>query len=169
MRRMFSREQSAIGDLFERHRRELTAYLLRKVGRADAADLLQETFARFIARIEAEPVAEPPPFLQKIAMNLARDHARAKAAEAKLFELGAVGADAPSPELSPLAQMERMEKWRLVHAAILALPPRCREVFVLYMNDGLDLGAIAARLGMSRNMAQKHMRMALARCWAALE
>ena len=51
----------------------------------------------------------------------------------------------------------------------VALPPRCREVFVLYMNDGLDLGEIAARLGMSRNMAQKHMRLALARCWAALE
>jgi RNA polymerase sigma factor (sigma-70 family) len=169
MRRMFSREQSAIGDLFERHRRELTAYLMRRVGRADAADLLQETFARFIARIEAEPVAEPPPFLQKIAMNLARDFARARGAEARVLEFGAPPEDVPSPELSPLAQLEAMEKWRLVHAAILALPPRCREVFVLYMNDGLDLGEIAARLGMSRNMAQKHMRMALARCWTALE
>lgn len=164
---MFSREQSAIGDLFERHRRELMAYLMRKVGRADAADLLQETFARFIARAEA--VAEPPPFLQKIAMNLARDFARARVAEARVLELGATPEDVPSSEPSPLAQLEAMEKWRLVHAAILALPPRCREVFVLYMNDGLDLGEIAARLGMSRNMAQKHMRMALARCWAALE
>ncbi|MBY6243807.1 RNA polymerase sigma factor [Methylosinus sp. Sm6] len=166
---MFSREQSAIGDLFERHRRELLAYLTRKIGQADAPDLLQETFARFIARVDAEAVAEPPPFLQKIAMNLARDFARAQAAEAKLFDIGAVGADAPSPGLSPLAQLEATQQWRLVLAAILALPPRCREVFVLYMNDGLDLGEIAARLGMSRNMAQKHMRMALARCWAALE
>lgn len=166
---MFSVGRGSIGELFERHRREIAVYLTRKVGRQDAADLLQETFARFIARVDAEAVAEPPPFLQKIAMNLARDFARARAAEARVLEFGAPPEDVPSPELSPLAQWEAMEKWRLVHAAILALPPRCREVFVLYMNDGLDLGEIAARLGMSRNMAQKHMRMALARCWAALE
>lgn len=166
---MLSGKRGSIGELFERHRRDIAAYLTRKVGGQDAPDLLQETFARFIDYAGSRAVAEPPPFLQKIAMNLARDFARARAIEARHIEFGAPPEEVPSLDLSPLAQLEAMEKWRLVHAAILALPPRCREVFVLYMNDGLDLGEIAGRLGMSRNMAQKHMRMALARCWAALE
>lgn len=165
---MFSSKQ-AIGDLFARNRRDLLSYLTRRVGREDAPDLLQETFARFIRHNDAQPVAEPPPFLQKIAMNLARDFARARAVEARYIEFGATPEDAPSTELSPLAQVEAMEKWRQVYAAIAALPPRCREVFVLYMNDGLSTADIATRLGMSRNMVQKHMRAALARCWAALE
>jgi RNA polymerase sigma factor (sigma-70 family) len=156
-------------DLFLHNRKDLLSFLTRRVGRADADDLLQETFARFIVYSDARAVSEPPPFLQKIAMNLVRDFARSRAVEARYVEFGELPEDAPSSERSPLAQVEAMEKWRLVAAAIAALPPRCREVFVLYMHDDLTIAEISARLGMSQNMAQKHMRMALVRCWAALE
>ncbi|CAN2536185.1 hypothetical+protein [Methylocapsa aurea] len=120
-------------DLFLRNRKDLLSFLTRRVGRADADDLLQETFARFIIYSDARTVSEPPPFLQKIAMNLVRDFARSRAAEARYIEFGDLPQDAPSAERSPLAHVEAMEKWRLVAAAIAALPPRCREVFVLYM------------------------------------
>lgn len=156
-------------DLFLRNRKDLLSFLTRRVGRANAEDLLQETFARFIVYSDARAVSEPPPFLQKIATNLVRDFARLRAAEARHIEFGELPLDAPSAERSPLAHVEAMEKWRLVAAAIASLPPRCREVFVLYMHDDLTIAEISARLGMSHNMAQKHMRMALVRCWAALE
>lgn len=152
-----------------RNKRDLLNYLMRRVGRSDASDLLQETFLRFLQHSQHQAVADPPPFLQRIAINLVRDFARRRKTEAKHLEFGELPKNAPSNEALPDARLEALEKWRLLWSAIETLPPRCREVFVLYMLDGLSLGEIAARLGISRNMAQKHMRLALRRCWAALD
>jgi RNA polymerase sigma factor (sigma-70 family) len=164
-----ARKPHTFRELFTRHKRDLLDYLTRRVGRTDAPDLLQETFVRFLQHEQEEAVANPPPFLQKIAVNLARDFARRRKTEAKYLEFGDLPENAPSGEALPDARLEVAEQWRLVCAAIVALPPRCREVFILYMRDGLTLAEIAGRLGVSRNMAQKHMRLALERCWAALE
>ncbi len=109
------------------------------------------------------------PFLQQIAANLARDHARRRKTEARYLELGDLPEDAPSFEAAPDARLEAEEQWRLLRAAVATLPPRCREVFGLYMDEGLPLAQIAERMGISPNMAQKHMRLALQRCYAALD
>ncbi|MBG0810557.1 RNA polymerase sigma factor [Methylosinus sp. H3A] len=157
------------GRLFLRSRRELIAYFSRRVGREDASDLLQETFVRALRSDRFEAVADPPSLLQRIAVNLARDHARRRRTEAKYVDLGADAEQAVATGASPDARLEAEEKWRLLCEAVDGLPPRCRDVFLLYMREGLGLGEIAERLGISRNMAQKHMRLAMARCWAALE
>lgn len=156
-------------ELFTRNKRELLDYLTRRVGGTAAPDLLQETFIRFLLHEQAETVADPSPFLQKIAVNLARDFARRRKTEAKYLDFGDPPENIPSADALPDARLEAAEQWRRLCAAIAMLPPRCREVFVLYMRDGLTLGEIAVRLGISRNMAQKHMRLALERCWAALD
>lgn len=156
-------------ELFARHKRDLLAYLTRRVGRRDAPDLLQETFVRFLQKDQIDPVVDPPPFLQQIAINLARDFARRRKTETKYLEFGDLPEGVRSDEILPDVLIEGSQQWRLICASIETLPPRCREVFILYMRDGLTLGEIAGRLGISRNMAQKHMRLALARCWAALE
>ncbi len=147
----------------------MLGYLTRKVGRDHAPDLLQETFLRFIQHSRCEAVAEPPPFLQQIAVNLARDFARRRKTEARYLEFGDLPEDAPSCEALPGAQLEAEEQWRLLCAAIETLPPRCRKVFALYMDEGLPLAEVAKRMGISTNMAQKHMRLALQRCYAALD
>lgn len=166
---MSAKRPHLLRDLFTRNKRDLLNYLTRRVGRRDAPDLLQETFVRFLQHDQAEAVADPPPFLQQIAINLARDFARRRRTEAKYLEFGELPESAPSDEALPDAQLEASEQWRLLCAVIETLPPRCREVFILYMRDGLSLGEIAGQLGISRNMAQKHMRLALQRCWTALE
>ncbi len=166
---MFKKQREATGELFERNKGNLLSYLSRRVGREDAFDLLQETFARFIKYNRAHVVADPPPFLQKIAINLARDFSRRRETEARYLEFGDLPMEAPSLDGSPAARLEAEERWRKALSAIEALPPRCREVFVLYMHEGLSIAEISARLRISRNMAQKHMRIALGRCWAALE
>lgn len=164
-----SRPAHLLRALFAQNKRGLLDYLTRRVGRTDAPDLLQETFVRFLQHERSEAVADPPPFLQKIAVNLARDFTRRRKIEAKHLAFGEIPEDARSEEALPDARLEAAGQWRLLCAAIESLPPRCRQVFVLYMRDGLTLGEIAGRLGISRNMAQKHMRLALERCWAALE
>lgn len=163
------RKPNLLSELFTCHKRDLLAYLTRRVGRRDAPDLLQETFVRFLQKDQIEPVIDPPPFLQQIAINLARDFTRRRKTEAKYLEFGDPPEIVRSDEILPEALIEASQQWRLICASIETLPPRCREVFILYMRDGFTLGEIAARLGISKNMAQKHMRLALARCWAALE
>ncbi len=166
---MSDQRSNFIRELFTRNKRDLLKYFSRRVGREDAADLLQETFARALRYDQFEAVADPLPFLQQIAVNLARDFARRRKTEAKYIEFGDLPEDAPSSEAPPGARIEADEQRRQLHAAVGTLPPRCREVFVLYMHEGLPLAEIAKRLGVSTNMAQKHMRLALQRCFAALD
>jgi len=169
VRDMFDKKQRFVSEIFERNKRTLLGYLTRKVGRDNAPDLLQETFVRFIHHSQFAAVADPPPFLQQIAINLAQDFARRRKTEAKYFDFGDLPEDVPSSEAPPSAHIEADEQWRLLRAAVETLPPRCREVFVLYMFEGLPFNTIAKRLGISANMAQKHMRLALQRCFAALD
>lgn len=165
-----SDEKSRFFDrLFLRSRRELIGYFARRVGREDASDLLQETFVRALRSERFDLAADPPSLLQRIAVNLARDHARRRRTEARYVDFDADAEMAVATGAMPDARLEAEEKWRLLREAVDALPPRCRDVFLLYMREGLGLGEIAERLGVSRNMAQKHMRLAMARCWAALE
>jgi RNA polymerase sigma-70 factor (ECF subfamily) len=158
-----------ISRLFVSGRRELLVYLSRKVGHENASDLLQETFVRVLRHGRFDSVADPQSLLKRIAVNLARDHARRRRTEARVIDVEATSDLAVSTDHPADARLEAQEKWRLLCEAVDGLPPRCREVFLLFMTEGLDLGEIAARLGISRNMAQKHMRLAMARCWAAVE
>jgi RNA polymerase sigma-70 factor (ECF subfamily) len=166
---MANKRSHLIRELFTRNKRDLLAYFTRRVGREDASDLLQETFVRILRHGQFEAVADPLPFLQQIANNLARDFARRGKTEAKYFEFGDLPQDAPSGEAPPDARIEADEQRRLLFAAIETLPPRCREVFALHMYDSLPLAEIAKRLGISKNMTHKHMRLALQRCFAALD
>ncbi|MBY6243843.1 RNA polymerase sigma factor [Methylosinus sp. Sm6] len=165
-----SNEKSRFVDrLFSNGRRELFAYLSRKVGREDASDLLQDTFVRVLRHGQFDTVDDPQSLLKRIAVNLTRDHARRRRTEARVIDAEAELDLAASTDHRPDARLEAEEKWRLLCEAVDGLPPRCREVFLLFMTEGRDLGEIAVRLGISRNMAQKHMRLAMARCWAAVE
>ncbi|HTV33087.1 MAG TPA: RNA polymerase sigma factor [Methylocella sp.] len=163
------RKPHFLGELYERNKRTLLGYLSRRVGRENAPDLLQETFVRFIQNYPVGAIANAPPLLQQIAINLARDHARRRKIEAKYLEFGDLPEDVPSTEPQPGARLEAEENGRLLCEVINSLPPRCREVLLLHIYQKLPLAEIAKRLGISSNMAQKHMRLALLRCFAALD
>jgi RNA polymerase sigma-70 factor (ECF subfamily) len=53
------------------------------------------------------------------------------------------------------------QELRRLAAAIDTLPPRCREVFLLVRFENLSNGEAAIRLGISRNMVEKHLIKAL--------
>lgn len=166
---MPDQKSTFLRDLFLRNKRDLFNYLRRRVSPDDASDLLQETFVRALRRDDYQAVADPPAFLQQIAINLTRDFVRHRKVEANCLTFGELPEDAPSQEASPGARLEADEKSRLLREAVDALPPRCREAFVLYISAKLPPSEIAKRLGISTNMAQKHVRLAFQRCRAALD
>ena len=133
---------------------------------ADAADASQETYLRMVAALSHTSIEHPSALLFRIATNVALRMRNRGRLERILFaakceaELAEIADGYALPERQTIA---RQELKRLA-AAIDALPPRCREVFLLSRLDGLANGEIAQRLGISRNMVEKHIIKALLHC-----
>lgn len=152
------------------HRSEgvkLRRFLLRMLGSADAAaDAHQETYLRMLGALSRTTVEHPTAFLFQIANNVALRMRNRRSLEGTLFQpvtdldLAQIADGYAMPERQVIAR----EELRRLAAAIDALPPRCREVFLLVRFENLSNGEAAARLGISRNMVEKHLIRALLHC-----
>lgn len=165
---MSDTKPNLIRELFERNKRDLMTYLSRRVGRDDASDLLQETFVRALRYRNFGAVADPPAFLQRIAVNLMTDHARRRRTEAKHLAYESFLDDYPANDAPADERVDHDRRRRQLAAAIDELPARCRQVFELSAFEDVPISEIARRLGISERMARQHLSLAMRRCWAAL-
>lgn len=154
-------------DLFAHSQRDLLRLLARRVGPDHAPDLVQEAFLRVMHRNATEEIADPPAYLRRTAVNLAMDFTRRRRLETKFFVFDA--RDATSEEATAEQMLEADRRSRLLSEAIASLPPKCREVFVMRMHQDMPQGEIAERLGISRNMVDRHLRIAIQRCRTAMQ
>ncbi|MBY6241998.1 RNA polymerase sigma factor [Methylosinus sp. Sm6] len=159
---------NSIRELFARSQRDLLRLLARRVGHDDAPDLLQETFLRVMHRQMPETVVDPGAYLRRTAVNLAMDFSRRRRLETKLFVPEDAAPETPSQDSSVEQSLEAGRRADLLRRAIASLPPKCREVFVMRMHDELPQDEIARRLGISRNMVDRHLRIAIRRCRQAV-
>jgi RNA polymerase sigma-70 factor (ECF subfamily) len=144
-------------EAFEAHYVGLCEYVLRLVGSADVAeDLIQDLFLYLWS--EGEPPAAgqlTPPYLYVAARNRALRYLRHQRVVAAWVERAARLPD-PEPD-TPEDLCLSGELDRAVRSAIAALPPRCREIFVLRRRDQLGYHDIAARLGVSLGTVKSQM------------
>lgn len=154
----------AITRLIELYDAELRRVMFRRCGCVEmAADIVQETYQKMMAHNLWQQVENPRAMLHRIAANLATDYERRNIVKAKFIELAedlpawVAEQDQRQPE-NLLANQQRLE--RLIEA-VQNLPPKCREVFILRRYDDLSQVEIAEKLGISRNMVEKHLRKAL--------
>jgi RNA polymerase sigma factor, sigma-70 family len=150
--------------LFLAHRRELQAYLTRKLRDAEtAADLTQETFLRFAEHKggQAAAIVHERSYLYRTAHNLAVDHVRKQRREqtdcVANDDLTEIADDRPSQEQAAAGQSE-LDR---VRAALLELPERTRQVFALARIEGLTYREVAERLEISDSSVQKHLAKAI--------
>ncbi|ATQ67341.1 RNA polymerase sigma factor [Methylosinus trichosporium] len=166
---MFDRDDDSLRAALARHSRDLLRFLTRRVGARDAPDLAQEAIARVLSYAEREEVREAGSLLRSTAANLAKDHARRLRSEGAAI-VGGLDVDALlAPSLSPEARLDAEETLARFRAALDALPPRCRQVFVMRRFENLHQEEIARRLGISRNMVEKHLRTAFRQLRGALK
>ncbi|KQO83837.1 sigma-70 family RNA polymerase sigma factor [Rhizobium sp. Leaf262] len=134
--------------------------------REDAADAMQETALRALQVSQATLIENPRAYLFQIAKSVARltimRQSRDRSLSIPLEEGLAVPCDRPDQE-HILAARQHLS---IMAREIESLPKRCQEVFVLSRIHGLSNGDIAARLGISRNMVEKHIIKALLHCRA---
>jgi|UPI0004759C82 RNA polymerase sigma factor (sigma-70 family) len=141
----------------------LQRFLMRLLGNhADAAEAAQETYLRLVKALGRTEIEQPRIFLFFVARNVALNLGARRRLERGLFSslTDLDPAEVTDEGARPEQQIIARQQLRLVAAAIDRLPPRCREVFLLSTLDGLPNGVIAARLGISRNMVEKHLMKA---------
>jgi RNA polymerase sigma-70 factor (ECF subfamily) len=150
---------------------ELLAYLRRRMGdREVAADLAQEALLRMLKYRESPGIEDRRAMLYRIANNLVLEYRRTQyrhhaVQHVSLDDVGPLRVDQPPVEA--IVDARRAIDQLLSHT-IAGLPPRCRLAFMLNRFDGLTYPQVAARMGISVKMVEKHIARALVACRLAV-
>lgn len=154
-----------VHDLQRTEESRLRRFFLRRLrNAADAADATQETFLRFLDAPQKTIIENPQAYLFQIAKSVASRTAARNAVDANLFLPAEAGFDQPLDAPCQERIVNGRQCLLLLAKAIEALPNRCQEVFILSRLHGMSNGEIAKRLGISRNMVEKHIIKALIQC-----
>lgn len=154
---------SDIEKLYEAEHGRLRSLVRRITGNPlTAEDLVQQAFANMLSRIHHDVVSPNSAYMRTAVRNLALNHLRDMKRRAEVEISGSdvehIADQQPTPETIALY---RSELRRLLEA-IVSLPERRREAFVLNRIEGLSYDEIAERMGISRNTVISSVVNALA-------
>ncbi|MGN6828932.1 RNA polymerase sigma factor [Paucibacter sp. M5-1] len=122
----------------------------------DSEDIVQEAWVRLTHyEREREAVADPEPFMMRIALNLSIDAHRMRVhhGEEVLAEEVVLADTAPSVEAVVLGR-ERLAR---LHYCLGRLTERSRDIFLAHRLDGLTYREIADQHGLSISTVEKHI------------
>lgn len=158
----FSGEQREANPELAKDSRPLRGSLARYFARrlrdsSDVDDLVQEVFARTVARDSTTPIGHLGKYLYQTAASVLADYARRRSArrlEAHVpFDPDLHGGSDFDPERIVAGKQDLAA----ATAALLALPERTRTIFVLRRLDGVPAREVASQLGISVSGVEKHM------------
>ncbi len=154
--------------LLEHYHRELLNFLNRQVNDRDtAADLVQESYVRVLAaQHSGQAILNVRALLYRTARNLVVDQHR-RTSVRRHDDLSAIAEEEQprSPRhLQPDEALASRQVLRAYVSTIEQLPPRCREAFVLHVFDECTHAEIAARMGISVSMVEKHVVRGMLAC-----
>ncbi|PTS90579.1 RNA polymerase sigma factor [Sphingomonas sp. HMWF008] len=127
----------------------------------DANDVVHDAFARLLGSGARDGLRQPEAFLNRIVRNLLIDRSRRVPNRTPHVPIDDVNEPATRATQEDGIQLDQMRK--RYRAAIEALPPRMREVFLLHRIDGLGYKEIATRLDISIRTVEWHVGEALVR------
>lgn len=152
--------------------RDLVRYLARRTGcPEEARDVAHDTWLRLA---DMDLRGSPPPLCEAearayvftMARNLVTDRRRHDSVARRHAQaLPGVGQGMPD-ESEALMYRQAIDA---VEAALATVPERARQVFLRHRVNGEDQGALAAEFGISRNMVERDMMLAMDRVQAAME
>jgi RNA polymerase sigma factor (sigma-70 family) len=140
----------------------LTRYFRRRVrDLAETEDLVQDVFARMVARDSTEPVEHLGGYVQKTASSVLTDWIRRRSSHAANFHVPFEPDLHGEEEADPARILDGREELQAATMVLLQLPERTRTVFVLRRLEGQRFQDIAAKLGISVSAVEKHMVRAI--------
>ncbi len=131
-----------------------------------ANDVLHDAIVKFAVKNSLKQIDEPQAYLRGIVKNTIVDYYRDAAHFVDTELLSADQADI-NPELelcekySPEKMVDIKQRMQALQNIIDCLPPKCRQVFWMHRIEGQPQLEIAAELGISLNMVERHMIRAL--------
>lgn len=148
--------------LFQLHRPELQSYLARLVRcRETAADLLQDTFLRFLEHAPKVEIGNSRAYLYRTAHNLAVDHLRKEDRRCTDATAPEQLWDVPDQQPAPDHRLHAQQELQSLYTTLEELPPLTRRIFELNRMHGLSYQEVADALNISNSSVQKHLARAL--------
>jgi RNA polymerase sigma factor (sigma-70 family) len=142
---------------------DLLGYIRFKVACPHVAkDILHDAFIRYTVSTSLNKEQEPHAYMRSIAKNLIVDsyhhQQRFISLEAEVG-LNREWLDAPAMSVEHLNDIK--QRLEMIQQILEQLPPRCRQVFWMYRVEGYTQPEIAANLGISKNMVERHVMRAI--------
>jgi RNA polymerase sigma factor (sigma-70 family) len=136
----------------------LARYFARRVrNTAEVDDLVQDVFARIVARDSRQPVAHLSRYVFQTAASVLADWGRRRVVRRASAHVAFDPDRHGDSDLDADRILIGKENLRAATAALLSLPPRTRSIFVLHRLEGLRYADIAQQLGISLSAVEKHM------------
>lgn len=139
--------------VYRRHLPAVSAYLARRVDRADVEDLAADVFAVAWRKRASVAEGEELPWLYRIASYLVANHRRRQAVRANALALFSAPDAAPAADAAFDGDPHLARAWR-------GLTGAQREVLALVVLDGLPVNEAAIALGVSPNAASIRLHRA---------
>jgi RNA polymerase sigma factor (sigma-70 family) len=154
--------------VFHSHYEDLRRFILRKCGSVTlAAEITQELYIRLRQIIPSPRLAEPRAYLFRIADHLVVDQLRRQQRHAQRHT-HLLDSELISSAPDPATIVESRQHMEILQQAILELPNRCREVFLLHKGAGKSYSVIAAELEISIRTVEHHIAKAMLHCRSRL-
>jgi RNA polymerase sigma-70 factor (ECF subfamily) len=158
MVRVQAGDDAALGELLDRFRGRLFAFLARRVGASAAEDLFQETWLRVVrARASFDPTRRFSTWLFQIANNLCRDRGRRRRVEDGWKDAMREQVRSAPGRLEPPPLDLRLD----MHRRLQALSETFREVLILRYYHHLSEAEIAEILGIPRGTVKSRLHHAV--------
>jgi len=160
----------SLSRLLLRERRSLLRHVRGLVGRDEVEDVAQALWLKIQAVDDEPPITNKRAFLYRMARNVAIDMARSGQARDRRFLTG-VAPPVDAAATIPAADTVLLDREALARlsAALAELSPRCQEIIRMHRIDGVPMGDIAGRLGISRQMVGRYIAQAMAHCYERLD
>lgn len=154
-----------------RHYDELVDLLRRRFGadRSFARDVVHDVCVNLLAEPPCQPVATPVAYLRRATVNLAIDRHRVESARRAWVDIAGELPESADEAPGHDRHVDAGRELDRLSAAIAQLPPRCQQVFVLHKIHEMPQAEVAIRLGISRKAVEKHIRLGMTACRAALD
>jgi RNA polymerase sigma-70 factor (ECF subfamily) len=128
----------------------------------DAEDLAQEVFLRVWRTGVRSDIRQQRAFVYKAANNLLKDRSRRTYTRMMRNAVPAVDAELPDRTAEPSGLLESAQTLAAFNTTLAGLRPSTRTAFLMYRVEVRSQAQIAAEMGISVSMVEKHVSCAMA-------